>query len=366
MNRTWLVIVGMGCARSGDDPTPPAATETGGPPVVVETGGATGDSSIAVDEFSAEEGVWSYVPVDGMECGNGDPTGIGVNPGADPTEIVFLVQGAGSCWDYDSCVRDRLAPHLQSGWGPAELAIEAQPVDAASFFDRTDPANPFNDSTWIMIPYCTGDLHVGRTIREYDPKDPTHRIHHSGDANFAAAVGRTRAAIPGAEQVWVIGVGGGGYGAQLQGDRFGGAWPGADLAILADSAPMAVMSPGRLELVSLAWEPRLPPRATTFDSLTDLLAVQVLNLPTTRFGLLESWQDATTSAFLDLGDLDSPLNALLYGAYQGDDLLQAFVVGGTNHLQIEDPSVVGPTGVTLAQWVGQWRDADADWSDAFD
>ena len=30
-------------------------------------------------------------------------TGIGVNPGSDPTKVVFLVDGVGSCWDFDTC-----------------------------------------------------------------------------------------------------------------------------------------------------------------------------------------------------------------------------------------------------------------------
>jgi len=126
-----------------------------------------------------------------MVCGDGADTGLGINPGTDPTRLVIVVQGGGACWDLTTCLLINAASHVTAGWGAGQMAAETATLQRSVWFDR-DAADPWSDATWALTPYCTDDLHAGNRVQVYNVPDPSQLEHHAGDSNLVAAPGGER------------------------------------------------------------------------------------------------------------------------------------------------------------------------------
>jgi hypothetical protein len=168
--------------------------------------------------------------------------------------------------------------------------------------------------------------------------------------------------------VWVLGFSAGGYGAQLQADRFRDAWPSVDLAILADGSPLATPYGGLWATWQAAWSPRLPSACTTCDvDLTAALEAQVADLPDARFGLVATRSDAVITAFFAYPPyaLAPAVDALVDRVYVPDPGVEAFVVDGTEHVLLGDLTRIGAGGVVLGDWAAEWRDDAPGWTDSY-
>src|SRR6478752_8591829 len=73
----WIAVLVAACSGS-DGPV-------GGPPALGTT-----------------PKTWQYVPVDGAQCMNGTPTGIGVNLGTSGDLVIYL-EGGGACFNDGTC-----------------------------------------------------------------------------------------------------------------------------------------------------------------------------------------------------------------------------------------------------------------------
>ena len=325
------------------------------------------DTDTAGGPFTGlEPGTWSFVPVEGMICGNGAATGIGVNPGADPTRVVTLVQGGGACWDTASCYVLRSASHVETGWGEAQLTAETRVLEGSSLFDRDDPDNPWSEATWVLVPYCTGDLHAGDAIGRYDPLDPERRLHHHGDANVVAVLDRLTRELPEVERAWFLGLSAGGYGVQLQADRLVGAWPAAETALLADGSPMVHPYDGRYGQWRSAWDLRLPEGCEACaTSMPAILEARLEQVEGSRVGLITTRSDAVLTLYFNypLGQLAPAVDRLVRDVYLPAEDVEAFVVDGDAHVLIGNLDREGPGGVRLGDWVAGWRDDATGWAD---
>ena len=112
------------------------------------------------EPIAATAGEWSWIPVDGMRCANGDPTGIAVNlaPGGADRVLIYLL-GGGGCWDAASCYELGLANHITDGFDAEKFA--ATSLEPFPYLDRERADNPFDDYHLVFVPYCTGALHAG-------------------------------------------------------------------------------------------------------------------------------------------------------------------------------------------------------------
>lgn len=349
----------------------PETTETTEPAETAETaetGGDTATMTVPPSPFpDLKRGVWTYVEVPGMTCGNGAVTGIGVNPGDDPYQLVTVVAGGGACWDYWSCFVFNTAVNVSSGWDGDQLPAEVAPLDASPMFDRTDPKNPWANSTFVLVPYCTGDLHMGASVQYYDPFAPTRALHHAGAANMSAALDRTVAELPAAERVWVVGFSAGGYGAQFHTDTFASRWPTADLALLADCSPLVTPWGYRYSEWLNAWDVTFP--AGCKDCTSDFGAILDTHraaLPDARFGLIATRDDLVVTVVMGypLGEYFAwAVDGLVGSRYVADDRANAFVVDTNEHVLLGNLTRVGPNGVVLGDWVDGWRDDEAGWTD---
>ena len=370
---TWLAAcVPLATQDPGStDPRTDAAPDTGTPsPGHTGHTGDTADGPLPPAFPELARDAWTYVPVDGMVCGNGRETGLGINPGTDPTRLVVVVQGGGACWDLATCLVLGTATHVTTGWGEAQMQAETATLEATDWFDRTS-AGPWSEATWALIPYCTGDLHAGSRIQSYNALDPNQRVHHVGDANLVAALGALASGVPDAAEAWIVGLSAGGYGVQLHADRFPATFPEADVALLADGAPMIQPSGGLWGTWRTAWSMRLPDGCDTCassarDTLTARLdALEALDAEV-PVGLITTVSDDVVGLYLGYGTspIDGAVNALVTDVYEPREAVNAFVAPGGDHVLLAAPSRTAPDGTVLGDWVQAWRDRDPAWTDA--
>lgn len=76
--------------------------------------------------------------------------------------------------------------------------------------------NPLNDWTFINVPYCTGDWHIGTNDFAYTDKDGNPQIlHHHGYTNFKLMMDMILPYIGNPDAILVTGWSGGGFGASF-------------------------------------------------------------------------------------------------------------------------------------------------------
>ncbi len=188
--------------------------DTGGP--VLEDAGADTDTPkptppgepISVPTESLEK--WVYVPIEGMRCGDGSPSGVGVNFTNESRELVVWFQGNGVCYDALTCnlYKGLLKglgsdPIKQMFWGNAGAG-------EVGVFNRKDAANPFKKASFIVFPHCTVDGHTADKDSDYLG---VGKVYQHGYANVTNALPRIVATFADATRIVVAGFSAGGIGA---------------------------------------------------------------------------------------------------------------------------------------------------------
>ena len=157
------------------------------------------------------------------QCADGSPFSFWFRQ-ADPAKVVFYLQDGGACWSAETCAPDRDLYTSNVGAGPtAERGI----------FDLTDERNPFADYSFVYVPYCTGDVHLGDTTTDYAPGLV---VHHEGYVNATAALDHLATSAPDATDVVVIGESAGSIAAPLYAGLASDRFPGASITVLADGS----------------------------------------------------------------------------------------------------------------------------------
>lgn len=122
---------------------------------------------------------------------------------------------------------------------------------AQGIYNRISVANPFYGWTHVFVPYCTGDLHVGRATVDYGG----FKVHHQGARNAQAALEYVFRNHANPERVFVTGCSAGAYGAVLWADKILATYKNAQIVVCGDAGVGVVTEdfPG-----FTAWNPRLP------------------------------------------------------------------------------------------------------------
>ena len=74
----------------------------------------------------------------------------------------------------------------------------------SGIFNRTNPANPYKNSTIVYVPYCTGDFHSGDAVKG--------SLHFKGRVNLALDIAKVKSAFPNPSRVTLSGSSAGGFG----------------------------------------------------------------------------------------------------------------------------------------------------------
>jgi len=135
-------------------------------------------------------GRWNKVEIPGTVCGDGSQYKFFVNPTHFSDNLVVYFEPGGACWDFDSCSHRGGVMGAANPNGIPDNHMDLWRV-AAPIIVRND-ANPLKDWNYVFVPYCTGDIHSGRSVHTYvDPTgvEPDLVWHHAGRADNQAVIG---------------------------------------------------------------------------------------------------------------------------------------------------------------------------------
>jgi hypothetical protein len=120
---------------------------------------------------------------------------------ADPRRLVIFFQGGGGCFDERTCA-------VGSQWFDDAVTLSDDPSYAGGMLDLTNGRNPFQGWSWVFVPSCTGDVHVGDKVVRYG----SIRVHQRGWRNARAALEWAFRRFPNVESVLVTGCSAGSVG----------------------------------------------------------------------------------------------------------------------------------------------------------
>jgi hypothetical protein len=145
---------------------------------------------------------------------------------ADPTKVVFYLEGGGVCTDATTCAFTGTAGENESYNWSVEGENPESPGGGILDFDRAD--NPFADYSFIYVPSCTGDLYLGDVTRAYSPE---LTVEHKGYVDGTAALSYLAEHYPDATQVVVVGKTGGSVAAPVYGGLVADLLPDAQVTV---------------------------------------------------------------------------------------------------------------------------------------
>ncbi len=239
MRATFVELWVLGClacgcgsqvaTSSGDD-----TSEPGDDTPDVDAGPEAGAIVVPPDQLDQ----WVWIPIPDMVCGDGSPSGVGVRFTNASRNLVIWFQGNGVCYDAKTCgiYRDLLVgmgpdPLDHMWWGDKNQG-------QTGIFNRDDPANPFRNDNFIVLPHCTVDGHTANKQSSY-PLLPT--FEQRGYRNVTEALRHIVPTFPAATRVVVSGFSAGGIGSTANYHQIAAAFEARGLAspfLIADSGPL--------------------------------------------------------------------------------------------------------------------------------
>lgn len=349
------VALDVPTADAPDDAAPEAAVDA--PRIEVDAGPAL--------PIEAPANQWSWVPVEGSRCGNGSTAGIGINPVDGAQDILIFLMGGGGCWDGLTCLGVPVASHISEDYTDSTFRGDLRQVSGMFMFSRTNEQNPFRGATQVFVPYCTGDIHGGDSVKEYAWGARRQTIHHVGARNMSLYLRRLAATYPTARRITVMGVSAGGFGAGLNWWRVADAFPSARTDLIDDSGPPFMPPPSRWAQMRDAWDVQFPAGcASCRDNLETLLDFYATRFPPpARMALLSYTRDTTISTYFGITQEDFQTNLLRLARERiaPRPNMRHFIVTGSSHVLSGGATRISGGGVTLAEWIRRMATDQTDW-----
>jgi Pectinacetylesterase len=143
---------------------------------------------------------------------------------ADRKRLVLFFQGGGGCFDETTCA-------VGSPWFADSVGAEDDPAISGGIFDLTNPRNPFREWSWVVIPSCTGDVHLGDRRVRYG----SVTVEQRGWQNARAAMRWAFRRFDEVDTVFVTGCSAGSVGSAFHVPAVLERWPQARVTQLGDS-----------------------------------------------------------------------------------------------------------------------------------
>jgi hypothetical protein len=165
---------------------------------------------------------------------------------ADPTKVVLYFEGGGGCFSAETCAFDGPEKRYtsQSAVTPESLA------DRPGMFDFDDARNPMSEHSFVYVPYCTGDVHLGDQATSYGDDLV---VEHRGYPNGLVALDHLVESYPEAEQVVVTGSSAGSVPTPLYAGLVQDALPEADVVSIGDSSGAYPGDPTLTAIIGNLW-----------------------------------------------------------------------------------------------------------------
>jgi Pectinacetylesterase len=335
--------------------TTPTAVATAAPETVAETTPETTRPALTTDPVPPAG--WRQVTASGeCMCADGSPYSYWIHQ-ADPTKVVFFLQGGGACFDASTCAFDSRSYKTTTGASDDPGNIKA------GIFDFTDARNPLADYSFVFAPYCTGDVHLGNATTEYGPQ---LTVQHKGYVNASTALNDLVTQFPDTAQLVVTGESAGSVPTPLYAGLAHDLLPNAEITVLADGSGAYPDVPAIGAVIGAAWgtENAIPPwpeneglTAATW-SFPGLFVQAHKHDPEIIFGRHDYAFDQVQQFFAALAgiaadDLVTLIDQNETQIEQGGVDLRSYISPGDSHTVLSKPDFYTETveGVPLVDWV---------------
>jgi hypothetical protein len=197
---------------------------------VAGCGGNSGDGTSAATATDttvapSDRGWTKVVPGGDCKCADGSEFAFWERR-ADPTKVVFFLDTGGVCFDAETCAFTGLGNPGEENY---DWSIYGEdPAQEGGIFDFARADNPFLDYSFILVPLCTGDTHLGNATREYSAE---LTVEHKGFVNGTAALRHLHENYPDAAEVVVVGKTSGSLAAPVYGGLVADLLPDAQVTV---------------------------------------------------------------------------------------------------------------------------------------
>lgn len=172
------------------------------------------------------DGKWRKVAPGGdCECADGSEFAFWERR-ADPAKVVVFLDGGGACYDAETCAFTGLGTGGEANY---DWSIYGEdPAQEGGIFDFARADNPFRDYSFVYVPSCTGDAHLGDSTHEYSSE---LTVEHNGYVNGTAALGYVAEHYPDAAQIVVVGKSDGSVAAPVYGGLVADLLPNSQVTV---------------------------------------------------------------------------------------------------------------------------------------
>lgn len=367
---TAVVVAGLGAGVSGVGAGPattapptselaatvPVGSEPAdsGPATSAPVDSVTGSTESAPGSDAGGDSDWtSVVPGGECQCADGAEFTF-FERTASPTEVVLFLEGGGACFSAETCAFTEEASTTYD-WN---IGADDDPAQMSGIFDLDNPANPFGGSSFVYVPYCTGDVHLGDTTREYSPE---LTVEHNGYVNGTTALAYLAETYPDVEQVVVVGESAGAIAAPLYGALVTDALPDAQVTVFSDGSGgypddpnLSAGTDALWGLVRPEWAADVPAADFSIPEMVMLAGEHDPDIVMSRFDYA---YDAVQLVFLDLLGLEIDLletidlNEANIEAAGVDQV--SFTAAGDSHTLVRQDEfyTMELDGVSLTDWL---------------
>jgi hypothetical protein len=316
-------------------------------------GGPAGGVPTNQPPLVAAPGVWTWVDVPGSQCSDGTPTGFAVNPQASDDLFIYF-EGGGACWDYLTCFTLVTAsgPFGAADWPAFEPTLNGP-------FDRTRASNPMRNATMVYIPYCTGDLHVGDNVAQYQYGVYSGTYHHKGMPNTIAFLSLVASTWRKPARVVYGGSSAGGYGAALSYPLMRQTYPDAKMYLVDDAGTLLegdALSPSLRSSWITSWNIGALADSICIgcrDDFSQVYPALAGRYPKDRMALLSSQRDVTIRTFFNLtpDEYQTDILAMVHDRLNPLPNFHAFLIAGEQHTLLWTSTQSTTNGVVLETWL---------------
>ena len=240
----------------------------------------------------AVPGTWIEIAPEGIVSGNGEPVYTEMRFGTENKVIVLFYGGGVSVNEYMAS-----RPYIGTWTFADEIGFYAAdlvgmiPDYLESGISSSFRSNPFREWTVLIIPYTTGDFHLGTADYEYTDMDGEQAVlHHHGYTNFRAIMDEAMLYLDGdPEQLLIAGWSAGGFGAAaLAGELMEDYFPGAGHTTLCVDSSILLWD-GFAETAKEVWgaPDEISDRIRTENLIVDLMS-----------SLYDTWGDSITYLYI--------------------------------------------------------------------
>jgi hypothetical protein len=187
--------------------------------------GAVATTAPATTTAPADQKWKKVVPGGDCECADGSEFAFWERRD-NPTKVVFFLDGGGACYDAATCAFTGLGTGGEANY---DWSIYGEdPAREGGIFNLARADNPFRDYSFIYVPACTGDAHLGDVTRKYSSR---LTVEHNGFVNGTAALSSLAENYPDAAQVVVVGKTDGSVAAPIYGGLASDLLPDAQVTV---------------------------------------------------------------------------------------------------------------------------------------